>query len=403
MADVRPFSAFVPKEGMARKVATLPYDVVNRAEAAALAEGNPVSFLRVTRSEIELPESVHPYSPEVYAKAADNWRKIKDMALRKMPSGFFVYSLVMDGRRQTGIVAAASVADYQAGIVRKHERTRQDKEDDRTRHISTLRAQTGPVFLTYRESAPLDSIVAETTQEVPLFDFTAEDGIHHTGWCISASRTEDVAAAFRDIPILYIADGHHRAASACRTETMLKEEGKPVGEADRFLAVIFPASQLKILAYNRIVMDLNGLDDDAFMKKLHEVCTVSETDSPVPSAPGFVHAYFQKRWLKLDFTAYSPEDVIDRLDVSLLQNNLLKPVLGIDDPRTSKRIDFVGGIRGTDELTKLVDNGAAKIAFSMYPTSLEQLMDVADENKIMPPKSTWFEPKLRDGLFVHEI
>lgn len=403
MAKVYPFAAFLPKAGKAADVATLPYDVMNRAEAKALAAGNADSFLRVTRSEIDLADAVDAYDQAVYAKAAENWKEISARALEQAAEGYFVYSLVMDGRRQTGIVACASVADYNAGIVRRHELTRKEKEDDRTRHISSLHAQTGPVFLTYRDSDVINAIVDDAMKNAPAFDFTAEDGIRHTGWCIAADKTETVRQAFHAIPILYIADGHHRAASASRTEAMFREQCIEMGEADRFLAVIFPVSQLKILAYNRVVADLNGMSSEEFLTKLSQVCVISDGAAPLPPKSGIVSMYLDGVWKSLDFTAYAPEDPIERLDVSLLQQYVLQPLLGIDDPRTSKRIDFVGGIRGTAELEKLVDSGKAKVAFSMYPTRLDQLMEVADANKIMPPKSTWFEPKLRDGLFVHVI
>jgi uncharacterized protein (DUF1015 family) len=403
MANVFPFSAWLTRSGKAALVATLPYDVMNRTEAASMAEGNIDSFLRITRSEIELPADLSPYDAAVYAKAAENWRKLRAEVLRQdeVPA-YYVYSLLMNGRRQTGVVAAASVEDYDNEIIRKHERTRKEKEDDRTRHIGTLRAQTGAVFLTYKDSDSIDEIVDQTMQSVPLFDFTAEDGISHTGWRVAATHTEALRQAFAEVPLLYIADGHHRAASASRTCAALKEKGC-VGEADRFLSVIFPAGQLHILPYNRVVNDLNGLSEEQFLDKLSQVCEISAANSTEPAQPGQVCLYFQKQWRLLKFKDNSAANPIDRLDVSLLQNQVLAPILGIDDPRTSQRIDFIGGIRGTGELEKLVNNGQAAVAFSMYPTTIEQLMAIADVHAIMPPKSTWFEPKLRDGLFTHEI
>jgi len=399
MSEVFPFSAIMPSSATAPSVATLPYDVMNRAEAAQMAAGNKLSFLHVTRSEIDLPDSVDPYDAKVYETAAANWRKLRNSVMAKdaVPA-FYVYSLVMNGRTQTGIVATPAVADYDNCVILKHETTRKEKEDDRTRHISTLRAQTGPVFLTYRDSDAINAIVAKTMKQTPLFDFTAEDGIRHTGWRIADDDTQAVQDAFAAVPNLYIADGHHRAASASRTFAALKD-----GESDRFLAVIFPASQLKILPYNRLIMDLNGLDEKQFMDAVSKVAKVTPDASPEPQCPGDVRMYLSGKWWKLELPEAVGASPIEALDVSRLQNTILAPILGIDDPRTSKRIDFVGGIRGTGELERRVNSGEAKAAFSMFATTLDQLMAIADSKGIMPPKSTWFEPKLRDGLFVHEI
>ncbi len=389
----------MPSRADAPSVATLPYDVMNRDEAAKMAAGNPLSFLHVTRSEIDLPSNTNPYSPEVYEKAAQNWNALKKARLAKdaVPA-FYIYSLVMNGRRQTGIVAPPAVKDYDTGIILKHEKTRKEKEDDRTRHISTLRAQTGPVFLTYKDSPAIDAIVTKTMASAPLFDFTAEDGIQHTGWRIADDDTEAVQNAFAQIPNLYIADGHHRAASASRAYATLKD-----GESDRFLAVIFPASQLKILPYNRVVFDLNGMDEEQFLAAVRSRMAVEPAASAEPDGIGDVRMYLAGKWWKLTLPSLANASAIDALDVSRLQNTILAPLLAIDDPRTSKRIDFVGGIRGTGELEKRVNSGEAIVAFSMFATTLDQLMAIADAGGIMPPKSTWFEPKLRDGLFVHEI
>ncbi len=399
MSQVFPFSAIMPSFATAPSVATLPYDVMNRAEAAQMAAGNKLSFLHVTRSEIDLPDSVDAYDAKVYETAAENWRKLRNSVMAKdaVPA-FYVYSLVMNGRTQTGIVATPAVADYDNCVILKHETTRKEKEDDRTRHISTLRAQTGPVFLTYRDSDAINAIVAKTMKQTPLFDFTAEDGIRHTGWRIADDDTQAVQNAFAAVPNLYIADGHHRAASASRTFAALKD-----GESDRFLAVIFPASQLKILPYNRLIMDLNGLDEKQFMDAVSKVVKVTPDAIPEPQCPGDVRMYLSGKWWKLELPEAVGATPIEALDVSRLQNTILAPILGIDDPRTSKRIDFVGGIRGTGELERRVNSGEAKAAFSMFATTLDQLMAIADSKGIMPPKSTWFEPKLRDGLFVHEI
>ncbi|MBQ9367095.1 MAG: DUF1015 domain-containing protein, partial [Victivallales bacterium] len=339
MSTVLPFQAIMPSRADAPSVATLPYDVMNRDEAAKMAAGNPLSFLHVTRSEIDLPSDTNPYSPEVYEKAAQNWNALKKARLAKdaVPA-FYIYSLVMNGRRQTGIVATPAVKDYDTGIILKHEKTRKEKEDDRTRHISTLRAQTGPVFLTYKDSPAIDAIVTKTMASAPLFDFTAEDGIQHTGWRIADDDTEAVQNAFAQIPNLYIADGHHRAASASRAYATLKD-----GESDRFLAVIFPASQLKILPYNRVVFDLNGMDEEQFLAAVRSRMAVEPAASAEPDGVGDVRMYLAGKWWKLTLPSLANASAIDALDVSRLQNTILAPLLGIDDPRTSKRIDFVGG------------------------------------------------------------
>lgn len=409
MAQVFPFAAVMPPAERAHLVADPPYDVVSAEEAAALAAGNPLGFLRVGRAEIELPPETDPYSDTVYARAKENYARLcreAPLTADSRPS-YYVYSLVMQGHRQTGIVAAPAVDDYDAEIIKKHEKTRQAKEDDRTRHILTLRSQTGPVFLAYRDSAAIDAIVADTMTGAALFDFTAKDGIRHTGWRVSAADAPRLQAAFAAVPCLYIADGHHRAASASRTRATLRAANpNHTGneEYNRFLAVIFPASQLRILPYNRIVFDLGGLTPARLREGLAAHFTVTSADSPSPERPGVVHMYLEKRWWRLVYKG-DPASLppVDGLDVSLLQALVLGPLLGIDDPRVSKRIDFVGGIRGTAELEKRVDSGEAAVAFSMYPTTLDQLMAIADANEIMPPKSTWFEPKLRDGLFVHDI
>ena len=401
MAHVYPFAAYIPKEGNARKVATLPYDVMNRQEARAMAEGNPLSFLRVTCSDLEFDDRLSNYDSQVYDRAAANWKRISAEALAQDDAPhYYVYSLVMDGRRQTGIVGCASVEEYQSGIVRRHERTRQEKEDDRTRHIMTTGAQSGPVFLAYRDDQTLVDIMERTMKEQkPLFDFVAVDGIGHTGWRIPDADTAAVYAAFGKVPMLYIADGHHRAAAASR----VCQERCGCGESGRTMAVIFPAGQLRILAYNRVVSDLNGLSREQYLQRLRAIGDVAENASDTPSSAGVVSFYMDGKWRSLSFRERHADDPIAALDVSLLQEQVLQPMLDIADPRTSKRIDFVGGIRGTAELMNLVDSGKYAVAFSMYPTSLEQLMDVADANGIMPPKSTWFEPKLRDGLFTHVI
>jgi len=410
MADIRPFAAVMPPRDRAQKVAEPPYDVMSADEARRMAEGNPLSFLRVARAEIELPADTDPHADEVYERARKNYRRLcHDVPLTAdVRPRYYVYSLKMNARRQTGIVAAAAVDDYDAGTIRKHEKTRKDKEDDRTRHILTLRSQTGPVFLTYRDSAAVDEIVSRTVADEPAFDFAARDGIQHTGWRVADRDTDLLRRAFAEVPRLYIADGHHRAASASRTRANLRK-GNPghTGreEYNSFLSVIFPASQLRILPYNRLVLDLQGRTPAALREALAQTpFRLSPVASATPGQGGTVHMYLEGQWWALvfggDTQTLSP---VDRLDVSLLQNHVLAPLLGIDDPRTSKRIDFVGGIRGTGELERRVDAGHAAVAFSMYPTTLDQLMAISDADQIMPPKSTWFEPKLRDGLFIHDI
>ncbi len=400
MATVYPFCACLPKQGLASEVASLPYDVYTRAEARAAAAENPRSFLRVTLADIELDDAVSSYDQVVYERASANWQKcLAECVQPDEKPAYYIYAQQMGDHIQYGIVACVSVDEYNAGIVRKHELTRQEKEDDRTRHILATQAQTGPVFLAYRDVAALNEIVeAVCAREAPLFDFTASDGIRHIGWRIGASYNDAICSAFAQVPVLYIADGHHRAAAAARSCAELRG----AGESGRTLAVIFPSSQLRILAYNRVVKDLNGLTAEQFLSELSKVGEVKEHASAVPASAGEVSVYLAGRWYGLRFRERHLENPIEALDVSLLQNQVLQPILGIENPRTDQRIDFVGGIRGTAELERRVDAGEA-VAFSMFPTSLEQLMEVADAHGIMPPKSTWFEPKLRDGLFTHQI
>jgi uncharacterized protein (DUF1015 family) len=410
MADIRPFAAVMPPRDRAQKVAEPPYDVMSADEARRLADGNPLSFLRVSRAEIELPPETDPHCEEVYERALANYRRLcreAPMAPDTRPR-YYVYSLLMNRHRQTGIVAAPTVDDYDAGVIRKHERTRPDKEDDRTRHILALRSQTGPVFLTYRDVADIDAIVARTVTEAPCFDFVASDGIQHTGWRVTDRDTDLLRRAFAAVPRLYIADGHHRAASASRVRATLRKANRRHSgreEYNAFLAVIFPASQLRILPYNRAVADLQGRSAAAFLDALGGTpFRVAPAASSAPTQNGTVHMYLDGRWHALSFVgdrdSVSP---VDALDVSLLQKHILGPLLGIDDPRTSKRIDFVGGIRGTSELERRVASAAAAVAFSLFPTTVAQLMAISDAEQIMPPKSTWFEPKLRDGLFIHDL
>lgn len=406
MAIIRPFSALRPQTSRAKDVASVPYDVVNTKEALSLAAGNPLSFLHVSRPEIDLPEGTNIYSDAVYEKAAQNFQRlIKECPLEEETApSVYLYRLVMGEHEQIGVVACCSVDEYDQEIIRKHERTRPDKEDDRTRHMLTLRAQTGPVFLTYRPSRTIDMMVMETTMADAIFNFTAEDGVEHTIW-----RVPDAVRfvqAFRDVPFLYIADGHHRAASASRARAELRAKN-PEHDGDEeynfFLAVLFPSDQLQILPYNRIVHDLNNLSEEDFLGRVKEKFNVTESAGASPTSPGNWGMYLNGRWYGLTLKDAPPDDAIAALDVSVLQDNLLDTILGIKDVRTDKRIDFVGGIRGTEELEKLVNEGRAAVAFSMYPTTIDELLRVSDMSGIMPPKSTWFEPKLRDGLLIHTI
>ena len=409
MATIRPFNALRPQGDRAAQVAAVPYDVVNTEEARALAAGNPWSFLHVSRSEIDLPDGTPIYSDKVYAKALANFEQlIKECPLEdeETPS-LYLYRLIMGDHEQIGVVACCSVDEYDRDIIRKHERTRRDKEDDRTRHIMVLRAQTGPVFLTYRGQARIDSLVADAlTRNPPLYDFVANDDIRHTIWRVP--NYQPLVEAFAEVPYLYIADGHHRAASAGRARAELKEHGFGfIGneEYNFFLCVIFPDNQLQILPYNRIVRDLNGMSRSEFLARLRESFELTESASPSPKQRGEWSMYLDAQWygLALPNDAARPEGLVDSLDVSILQTRLLDPILDVKDVRTDKRIDFVGGIRGTGELEKLVNEGKAAVAFSLYPTTIDDLLRVSDAGEIMPPKSTWFEPKLRDGLLIHQI
>ena len=409
MATIRPFNALRPQGDGAAQVAAVPYDVVNTEEARALAAGNPWSFLHVSRSEIDLPDGTPIYSDKVYAKALANFEHlIKECPLEdeETPS-LYLYRLIMGDHEQIGVVACCSVDEYDRDIIRKHERTRRDKEDDRTRHIMVLRAQTGPVFLTYRGEVRIDSLVADAlTRNPPLYDFVANDDIRHTIWRVP--NYQPLVEAFAEVPYLYIADGHHRAASAGRARAELKEHGFGfIGneEYNFFLCVIFPDNQLQILPYNRIVRDLNGMSRSEFLARLRESFELTESASPSPKQRGEWSMYLDAQWygLALPNDAARPEGLVDSLDVSILQTRLLDPILDVKNVRTDKRIDFVGGIRGTGELEKLVKEGKAAVAFSLYPTTIDDLLRVSDAGEIMPPKSTWFEPKLRDGLLIHQI
>jgi uncharacterized protein (DUF1015 family) len=409
MAIIRAFRALRPTPENAPAVSAVPYDVVNTLEARALAAGNPLSFLHVSRPEIDLPDGIDIHSAEVYAKAAENFEKLKDEAplfIEDSPS-LYVYRLSMGEHTQTGIAGCCSIDEYDADIVRKHERTRKDKEDDRTRHMLSLRAQTGPVFLTYRGTDEINDLVIRAQQEDPLYDFTAPDGVTHIIWRVDAADRDRLIEAFQSVPRLYIADGHHRAASASRARAELRTNPDHDGgeEYNFFLTVLFPADQLQILAYNRVVKELNGMSESRFLKELSEKFDIAEASSPSPTQKSAIGMYIGGRWHTLTLPAgtTTPIDPISSLDVSVLQERVLDPLLGIADVRTDRRIDFVGGIRGTAALEEMVDDGRAAVAFSLYPVTVDELMAIADANEIMPPKSTWFEPKLRDGLLSHLI
>ena len=411
MAVIRPFNAVRPEKSVVSKVASVPYDVVNREEAKKEAEGNNLNFLRVTRSEIELPDEVNPYSPEVYKKAKENYLRLKKEAplLQEKTPRFYLYRQIMGDHSQVGITATFSVKDYDNDVIMKHEKTRKAKEDDRTNHIVTTRAQTGVVFLTYKSVDEVNKVVDKViSHNEPEYDFTAPDGIRHTVWIMPEELNDVIIYEIENVDHLYIADGHHRAASASRAQkVMMKENPNHTGEEEYnyFIAVLFPAEQLKILPYNRVVFDLFGNSDEKFLEKVSENFVISDTDSPTPDRPKNIRMYLSGKWYSLipNENVKEADSVGGNLDVSILQNYLLHPVLGIGDPRTDNRIDFIGGIRGTEELEKLVDSGKAKVAFSMFPVSVDDLINISNAGETMPPKSTWFEPKLRDGLLIHEI
>jgi uncharacterized protein (DUF1015 family) len=407
MASIHPFRALRPGPDTAVAVSSVPYDVVSTEEARQLAAGNPLSFLHVTRSEIDLPPGTDPYSDGVYERARANLATLRASAplvLEETPS-LYVYRLRMGTHVQTGIAGCFSVDEYEQDVIKKHERTRRDKEDDRTRHIVDLRAQTGVVFLTYRSAADVDAIVTRATSGQPLYDFTAADGVQHTVWRVSDADARALQQAFARIPALYIADGHHRAASAARARAAVQTQvGGGASDAETFIAVAFPHNQMQILPYHRTVKDLAGRSAEAFLAELRQKFPVAD-GTPSPSRKGHVSMYLAGRWYTIDLSKATPQDDThaSTLDVALLQHQVLEQLLGIGDIRSDKRIDFVGGARGTTALEQAVNSGKAAVAFSMYPVTIEDLMTISDAGGIMPPKSTWFEPKLRDGLLVHLI
>jgi uncharacterized protein (DUF1015 family) len=404
MATLKPFAALRPKPELAAQICELPYDVMSSDEARQMAAGNPLSFLHVSKPEIDLPNGTDVYAPEIYAKGKENFQKLISQGALKQDSqpAFYLYRQVMGKHSQVGLVAAASCEEYLANIIKKHEFTRPDKEDDRVRHIETLDSQTGPVFLTYRATTVLDEFIAKKISETPAVDFTGKDGVRHTSWNLeSKDEIKFIEAQFTAIPFLYIADGHHRSAAAAR----VFQSRNGAGHSGEFLTVIFPHNQMQILPYNRVLKDLNGLTPAELLKKLEEVFNIIRLGSATPTRKHEVGFFMNRRWHTLTFKPKLTvgNDPIEKLDVTLLQKLVLAPLFGIDDPRTSKRINFVGGIRGTAELEKLVDSSEYACAFSMFPTSIEDLMSIADAGGIMPPKSTWFEPKLRDAMFCHMI
>jgi uncharacterized protein (DUF1015 family) len=408
MTVIRAFNAVRPSRELASNVAELPYDVVDSDEARAMAGGNEYNFFHVTKPEIDLDPAMDLYDDRVYAKGRENFEEFlrKGILFREEESCLYLYSLTMDGRTQTGLVATVSVDDYLENRVKKHELTREDKEKDRTRHVDAVSADTGPVFLFYRENGSKRDFFHQAMRLDPEYDFTAVDGIHHTVRIIRDRKLISAIEESFKADILYIADGHHRAASAarvCRDRRSANPGFTGKEDYNFFLAVIFPHEELKIMAYNRAVKDLNGNDERTFMERLAKSFDAEPGTVKVPAAKGQVSMYMKGKWYTLKPKFPIPSDPIMSLDVNLLQDKVLHPILGIGDPRKDNRIQFIGGIRGTAELERLVDSGKHAVAFSMYPTSIEELMAVADVDGIMPPKSTWFEPKLRDGLLVHRI
>lgn len=411
MATVAPFPGLRPRRDVAHLVASPPYDVLSSEEAREMARGNELSFLHVNKPEIDLPPETDPYDDAVYAKGRENLQRlIKEGVLRRDAGPcYYLYAQTWGDHRQVGLVAGASVQEYIDDKIKKHELTREEKERDRIRHIETLGAQAGPVFLTYRARPEIDKELATIQETEPEYDFTGEDGIRHTFWVIASRlRREMISNLFRKVPLLYVADGHHRSASATLIAQKRRVENPDFTGREPwnyFLSVIFPHDQLKILPYNRVVSELNGLSLEQFLEKVERSFYVAKADGALaPNRPKVFGMYLAGKWYRLEpKDGYDPDDPVGSLDVAILQNNLLGPILGIEDPRKDKRIDFVGGIRGLGELERRVDSGEMKVAFSLHPTTVEQLLAIADAGKIMPPKSTWFEPKLRSGLVVHMI
>lgn len=411
MAVIRPFYAIRPTKDKASKIAALPYDVYNRQEAKQEVSKNPESFLRIDRAETQFEDNVDTYAPEVYQRAHDLlWDMVSEGSFVKEEKAcYYIYELTMGGRTQTGITACASIDDYEQGIIKKHENTRAEKEQDRICHVDVCNAQTGPIFLAYRSNPTINAVVDVVKQEEPLYDFVSEDEIRHRVWAISKeAQIGAVEAAFGSIGEIYIADGHHRAASAVRVGQKRRKEHPDYNgteEFNYFLSVLFPDEQLMIMDYNRVVKDLNGMSESAFLEKVSEIFEVEVlgTEAVKPTKKGSFCMYLAGKWYLCSIAAEDiPGHPVEGLDVSILQEQLLKPVLGISDPKTDSRIDFVGGIRGLEELEKRCNTDCA-VAFAMFPTSIQELFAVADAGLLMPPKSTWFEPKLRSGIFIHAL
>jgi len=410
MLRVKPFQGLRPADDLVHLVACVPYDVVDAKEAAALTADNPYSLMHVDRAEIDLPPGTDPYSAAVYERARETFQVFQkqEILVRESEPCVYLYRQRMGGHVQTGIALTCHIEDYERDIIKKHEKTRRDKEDDRTRLIDTISANTGPVFLTYRDTPELDALCAEVLKGPPLYDFVAPDGIGHTVWRVPGTRLgEFFVNAFARVPVAYVADGHHRTASAVRVGRERRSRN-PNHTGDEncnwFLCVLFPASQLQILPYNRAVRDLNGRSPQEFLQAVRAAgFEIGEDAGDKPGHPGEIRMFMEGRWWSLTWHPVTDANPVERLDVSVLQDRLLAPILGIDDPRTSHRIDFIGGIRGTGELVQRVNDDRAAVAFSMFPTTVEQLMDIADAGQIMQPKSTWFEPKLRSGLFIHTL
>lgn len=406
MATVRPFAAYMPAKGYEEKIAALPYDVYNRAEAKEVVSENEYSFLRIDRAETNFDDDVDTYDERVYAKADELIREFIDKGLfvKQDKPCYYVYEQVMDNRAQTGIVGCASVAEYESGIIKKHENTLAAKEADRINHIDKTNMQTGPIFLAFRSNADIDGFLEEVRKRTPYYDFISEDGIGHRVWVIdNDTEINRVGEFFAGLDALYIADGHHRCASACRVGAKRHVDGENK-ESDYFLSVMFPENRLKIMDYNRVVKDLNGYSPEEFVQELTQYYDIEESDTPVsPAKKGECGMYLEGKWHKLTLkNEWKSDDPVDGLDVSLLQKYVLDGLLDIHDPKTDSRIDFVGGIRGLGELERRCNNDCV-LAFSMYPTDILELFAVADAGRLMPPKSTWFEPKLRSGLFLHDI
>ena len=410
MAQIRPFRAYRPAPGMEKRIAALPYDVYNREEAVQAVRRNPDSFLAVDRAETAFGPEVDTYAPEVYRKAASllESRIREGQFVREERPVFYLYELTMEGRSQTGIVGCASIDDYRNNVIKKHENTRADKEEDRVRHVDVCNMQTGPIFLAYRACGELRELTEAVKKEKPLYDFVSEDGIGHRVWVVrEGERIRQIRLLFEELPAVYIADGHHRCASAVRVGMLRRQQHTGYDgseEFNYFLSVLFPDEELHILDYNRVIKDLNGFTEEEFLGRIGENFAVEEWDRPCsPERKGVFGMYLGEKWYRLAAKPHLlSQDAVDGLDVSLLQNHLLGPVLGIQDPKTDKRIDFVGGIRGLGELERRVHTDM-KVAFSMYPTSIGELFAVADAGRLMPPKSTRFEPKLRSGLFLHHL